>query len=123
MSLPISFMSDFGLEDEFVGVVHAVLRRMDAAEQLAASRAGMIRRGALSIDPVAREVRVGERGGALTGKGFDLQAVVGRQGGRTVVEAAGLDRVAGGDLETALTGWVGQIRDDTEDWAGQKETT
>lgn len=28
MSLPISFLSDFGLNDEFVGVVHGVLARM-----------------------------------------------------------------------------------------------
>jgi S-adenosylmethionine hydrolase len=28
MTLPISFLSDFGLEDEFVGVVHGVLAKL-----------------------------------------------------------------------------------------------
>ena len=28
MSLPISFLSDFGYQDEFVGVVHGVLARI-----------------------------------------------------------------------------------------------
>jgi two-component system OmpR family response regulator len=67
---------------ELVARVHAVLRRMEAAEQLAASRAGVIRRGALSIDPVAREVRVGERAVALTAKEFDLLAFFARNAGR-----------------------------------------
>lgn len=41
--------------------------------------------------------------------------------GRTVVEAAGLDRVSGGDLESALAGWVDQMRDRTEQRPAQKE--
>ncbi|HET7326751.1 MAG TPA: cytochrome c biogenesis protein ResB [Nocardioidaceae bacterium] len=41
--------------------------------------------------------------------------------GRTVVEAAGLDRVSGGDLDTALGRWVQQIRARTDEPAGQKE--
>lgn len=42
--------------------------------------------------------------------------------GRTVVEAAGLDRVSGGDLETALARWVRQMRDRTDRPAGEKES-
>jgi len=45
---------------------------------------------------------------------------IGRRDGRTVVEAAGLDRVSGGDLETALTGWVDRIRDRTGGDAGRR---
>ncbi|MGH8033348.1 MAG: response regulator transcription factor [Luteimonas sp.] len=67
---------------ELIARVHAVMRRMQAAEQLAATRAGVIRHGALSIDPIAREVRLGEQPIALTTKEFDLLTFFARNVGR-----------------------------------------
>ena len=53
MSLPISFLSDFGLKDEFVGVVHGVLAKLapessviDIAHEIAR---GNVRAGALAL--------------------------------------------------------------------------
>lgn len=53
MSLPISFLSDFGLDDEFVGVVHGVLARLapesrviDVTHQV---QRGETRAGALAL--------------------------------------------------------------------------
>ncbi len=80
---------------ELVARVHAVLRRMDAAEQLAAARAGVIRSGPLSIDPVAREARLGERELALTSKEFDLLAFFARNAGRAFKRMELLDQVWG----------------------------
>ena len=48
---------------------------------------------------------------------------VGAAGGGSVVEAAGLDRVSGGDLEAALARWVEQIRGRVEQPAAEKELT
>ncbi len=80
---------------ELVARVHAVLRRMQAAEQLAATRAGVIRHGALCIDPVAREVRLGDREVVLTGKEFDLLTFFARNVGRVFKRAELLDQVWG----------------------------
>lgn len=80
---------------ELVARVHAVLRRMEAAEQLAASRAGVIRRGALVIDPIAREVRFDERVLTLTSKEFDLLAFFAHNAGRVFRRQELLNQVWG----------------------------
>jgi two-component system OmpR family response regulator len=103
---------------ELVARVHAVLRRMEAAEQLAASRAGVIRRGALSIDPVAREVRVGERTVALTAKEFDLLAFFARNAGRVFKRVELLDQVWGyahDGYEHTVNSHINRLRNKIED--------
>lgn len=80
---------------ELVARLHAVLRRMQAVEAMAESRAGVIRHGALSIDPVAREVRIDGREIVLTGKEFDLLAFFARNAGRTFRRIELLNRVWG----------------------------
>lgn len=53
MSLPISFLSDFGYEDEFVGVVHGVLARLAPASRVIDITHGVprgdVRAGALAL--------------------------------------------------------------------------
>jgi two-component system, OmpR family, response regulator len=80
---------------ELIARIHAVLRRMKAAETLAENRAGVIRHGPLSIDPIAREVRLGERIVVLTGKEFDLLAFFARNAGRAYRRMELLDQVWG----------------------------
>jgi two-component system, OmpR family, response regulator len=80
---------------ELIARIHAVLRRMKAAEALAESRAGVIRHGALSIDPVAREVRMDGREVILTHKEFDLLAFFARNAGRAYRRMELLDHVWG----------------------------
>ncbi len=80
---------------ELIARIHAVLRRMRAAETLGASRAGIIRRGPLQIDPVAREVKLGEREIVLTSKEFDLLAFFARNTGRAYRRTELLDQVWG----------------------------
>ncbi len=80
---------------ELVARIHAVLRRMEAAEQLAATRAGVIRHGAFSLDPVAREARLGERELVLTSKEFDLLMFFARNAGRAFKRIELLNQVWG----------------------------
>jgi DNA-binding response OmpR family regulator len=80
---------------ELVARIHAVLRRMQAAETLAASRMGVIRHGGLSIDPIAREVRLDGKEVTLTGKEFDLLAFFARNAGRVFRRTELLDHVWG----------------------------
>lgn len=80
---------------ELVARIHAVLRRMQAAEALADNRAGVIRHGDLSIDPVAREVKLGGQDVPLTGKEFDLLAFFARNAGRVYRRSELLDHVWG----------------------------
>ena len=80
---------------ELVARIHAVLRRMQAAEALADSRAGVIRQGPLSIDPVAREVRLDGHDVPLTGKEFDLLFFFARNAGRVFRRSELLDQVWG----------------------------
>lgn len=80
---------------ELIARIHAVLRRMKAAETLAETRAGVIRHGRLSIDPIAREVRLGERTVVLTSKEFDLLAFFARNAGRAYRRMELLDQVWG----------------------------
>ncbi len=80
---------------ELVARIHAVLRRMDAAEQRAAERAGVIRSGGFSIDPVAREARLHDRPLVLTHKEFDLLTFFARHEGRAFRRSELLDRVWG----------------------------
>jgi S-adenosylmethionine hydrolase len=53
MTLPISFLSDFGLEDEFVGVVHGVLAKLAPGSRVIdvghGFPAGNVRAGALAL--------------------------------------------------------------------------
>ncbi len=67
---------------ELVARVHAVLRRMEAARQLAQNLSGVIRRGALQIDPVAREVQLNGKEIVLTSREFDLLLFFARHPGR-----------------------------------------
>jgi DNA-binding response OmpR family regulator len=78
-----------------VARVHAVLRRMTAARQLAADLAGVIRRGALQVDPVAREAQLGGRGLVLTSREFDLLLFFARNPGRVYKRMELLDQVWG----------------------------
>ncbi len=103
---------------ELVARVHAVLRRMEAAERLAATRVGVIRHGALSIDPVAREVRMGERTVTLTAKEFDLLAFFGRNPGRAFKRMELLDQVWGyahDGYEHTVNSHINRLRSKIED--------
>ena len=80
---------------ELVARVRAVLRRMDAAEQLAATLAGVIRRGALTIDPLAREVRLNGEPMSMTSREFDLLLFFARNPGRVFNRMELLDHVWG----------------------------
>jgi len=80
---------------ELVARVRAVLRRMDAAELQAATLAGVIRRGALSIDPVAREVRLRDESVVLTLREFDLLLFFARHPNRVFNRMELLDQVWG----------------------------
>jgi two-component system, OmpR family, response regulator len=80
---------------ELIARINAVLRRMTAAERLADSRAGAIRQGDLNIDPIAREVRLGEREIPLTSKEFDLLALFARHAGRVFRRSELLDEIWG----------------------------
>ena len=53
-----------------------------AARQMAATLAGVVRRGALTIDPVAREVHLSGEEVALTSREFDLLLFFARNPGR-----------------------------------------
>jgi DNA-binding response OmpR family regulator len=80
---------------ELVARVRAVLRRMDAAEQRAATLTGLIRRGTLSIDPLARDVRLNGAQVALTSREFDLLLFFARNPGRVFNRMELLDQVWG----------------------------
>lgn len=80
---------------ELVARVRAVLRRMDAAEQRAATLAGVVRRGALVIDPVAREVRLRDKPVVLTSREFELLLFFARNPGRVFNRMELLDQVWG----------------------------
>jgi len=80
---------------ELMARVHAVLRRMDAAERVGAARSGIIRHGSLSLDPIAREVRLDDREIVLTSKEFDLLAFFARNAGRAFKRLELLDQVWG----------------------------
>jgi DNA-binding response OmpR family regulator len=67
---------------ELVARVHAVLRRMEAARQLAQNLSGVIRRGGLQIDPIAREVFLHGKEIALTTREFELLLFFARHPGR-----------------------------------------
>lgn len=80
---------------ELMARIRAVLRRMDAAEQAAAARAGAVRIGDLQIDPVAREVRVRGEPVTLTAREFDLLLFFARNPGRVFNRMQLLDQVWG----------------------------
>jgi two-component system, OmpR family, response regulator len=80
---------------ELVARVRAVLRRMEAAEQRVATLTGAIRRGALSIDPMARDVRMNGAPVALTSREFDLLLFFARNPGRVFNRMELLDQVWG----------------------------
>jgi DNA-binding response OmpR family regulator len=80
---------------ELCARVRAVLRRMDAARERAAQLAGVIQRGGVTIDPVAREVRLDGRPVALTTREFDLLLHFARHPGRVFNRVELLDQVWG----------------------------
>ena len=80
---------------ELTARIHAVLRRMKAAEALGETRAGVIKHGALNIDPIAREVKLAGKEVVLTGKEFDLLAFFARNAGRTYRRTELPDKVWG----------------------------
>lgn len=81
---------------ELIARVHAVLRRMTAAGQLADDRAGVIRQGMLTIDPLSRVVQLADVAVSLTVKEFDLLAFFARNAGRVFKRTELLDQVWGG---------------------------
>ena len=103
---------------ELVARLHAVLRRMQAAEAMAESRAGVIRHGALSIDPVAREVRIDGREIVLTGTEFDLLAFFARHAGRSFRRIELLNQVWGhthDGYEHTVNSHINRLRAKIED--------
>jgi DNA-binding response OmpR family regulator len=80
---------------ELVARVRAVLRRMDAAGQRAAALTGVIRSGDLSIDPLARDVRLNDAAVALTAREFDLLLFFARNPDRVFNRMELLDQVWG----------------------------
>lgn len=103
---------------ELVARLHAVLRRMQAAEAMAEARAGVIRHGALSIDPVAREVRIDGREIVLTGTEFDLLVFFARHAGRTFRRIELLNRVWGhthDGYEHTVNSHINRLRAKIED--------
>ena len=80
---------------ELVARVRAVLRRMDAARQMAATLAGVVRCGALTIDPVAREVQLSGEEIALTLREFELLLFFARNPGRVFNRMELLNQVWG----------------------------
>jgi two-component system, OmpR family, response regulator len=80
---------------ELIARVRAVLRRMDAAGERAAQRAGVVQRGDLVIDPVSREVRINEASIPLTTREFDLLLFFARHPGRAFNRKELLDQVWG----------------------------
>lgn len=85
MTLPISFLSDFGLRDEFVGVVHGVIARIAPAVRVIDITHGIapgdVRAGALAL---LRSVQYVPEGVALAvvdpGVGTDRRAIAARTG-------------------------------------------
>ena len=83
MSLPISFLSDFGLEDEFVGVVHGVIAKLAPESRVIDvghnTERGAIRPAALSL---MRAIQYLPEGVALVvvdpGVGSDRRAIAAR---------------------------------------------
>jgi DNA-binding response OmpR family regulator len=80
---------------ELVARVRAVLRRMDAAGQRAAALTGVIRSGGLSIDPLARGVRLNDATVVLTAREFDLLLFFVRNPDRVFNRMELLDQVWG----------------------------
>lgn len=80
---------------ELAARVRAVLRRMDAAEQRAATLAGVIRHGELTIDPVAREVRLRGEVVEMTSREFELLFFFARNPGRALNRMELLNQVWG----------------------------
>ncbi|NIA26376.1 MAG: hypothetical protein GWP04_12590 [Gammaproteobacteria bacterium] len=83
MSLPISFISDFGTEDEFVGVVHGVLAKLAPVSRVIdithGIRRGEVRAGALAL---VRAIQYLPEGVALAvvdpGVGTERRAIAAR---------------------------------------------
>ena len=80
---------------ELVARVRAVLRRMEAAETLGATRSGVIHFGSLSIDPIARELLIDGVQVSLTAREFDLLFFFASHPDRVFTRMELLDRVWG----------------------------
>lgn len=75
--------------------VRAVLRRLGAARELAATLSGVVRCGVLAADPVSREARLREQPLSLTSKEFDLLLHFMRNPGRAFKRTELLEAVWG----------------------------
>jgi len=80
---------------ELIARVRAVLRRMAAAAELAAALTGVIRRGPLVVDPVAREARLAGELLTLTVREFELLLFFVRHPGRVFNRMQLLEQVWG----------------------------
>lgn len=109
---------------ELLARIHAVLRRMDAAEQFGAARAGVITHGELRVDPVARDVHIGDRSITLTGKEFDLLAFFARNAGRAFKRIELLNEVWGyshDGYENTVNSHINRLRNKIEPNPAQPE--
>lgn len=88
LTKPFSFL-------ELYARMRSVLRRMEAAEARGAALAGVVRSGALSIDPMSREVRIGGVAVAMTAREFDLLLFFARHPERVFTRLELLDHVWG----------------------------
>jgi len=103
---------------ELIARIHAVRRRMRAAEALADTRAGTIVHGPLRIDPIAREASLHGRVLPLTGKEFDLLAFFARHAGRVFRRTELLDHVWGHShdgYEHTVNSHINRLRAKLED--------
>jgi DNA-binding response OmpR family regulator len=80
--------------------VKALLRRAERMATVAPPPGGALRFGALTIDPVRREVKVADKGVALTAKEFDLLLFFAQNPGRVYTRSQLLDAVWGTTLES-----------------------
>jgi DNA-binding response OmpR family regulator len=103
---------------ELIARIHAVRRRMSAADALADRRAGAIVQGPLRIDPIARTVALHGRSLSLTGKEFDLLAFFARNAGRVFRRSELLDHVWGHShdgYEHTVNSHINRLRAKLED--------
>jgi DNA-binding response OmpR family regulator len=103
---------------ELVARAHAVMRRMEAAMRLADTRAGIIRRGRLSIDPVERQAHLDDRLLTLTAKEFDLLMFFARNAGHAFRREELLDHVWGithEGYEHTVNTHINRLRNKIED--------
>ncbi len=80
---------------ELIARIRALFRRIEALERQAQAKTGVIAAGALSIDPIAREVTLAGQSIPLTMKEFELLLFFARHPGQAFTRSALLDQVWG----------------------------